>query len=191
MSRLVLLALLAGCSHGSVNAEQTPVDGGIGHHPDAPRIIHDAPASSARFLCRETPPVGAPMPLPPPLPTAGCPALARGMNTITTTGKTRQFILVVPAQVDVAETLPVLFMWHWIGGTAQGFLERGEVQAAADDQHFLAVLPVSEGASVLGTSFNTKWPFDITQSTDRMNEEFRFFDDMLACTEQQIAVNRS
>ena len=40
------------------------------------------------------------------------------------------------------------------------------------------------------TSFNPKWPFDVTQSPTRMNEEFTFFDDMLACVEQQYPVNQ-
>jgi predicted esterase len=111
------------------------------------------------------------------------------MNTITSSGQQRQFIFVTPAATDPGERLPVLFMWHWLGGSANSFLERGEVQAATDDQHFLAVIPVSLGANVFGTSFNTRWPFDITQSADRMNQEFTFFDDMLACVEAQYTVN--
>ena len=44
---------------------------------------------------------------------------------------------------------------------------------------------------MFATSFNTKWPFDITQSPGRMDEEFMFFDDMLACVEQQLHINQS
>lgn len=114
-----------------------------------------------------------------------------GLNTITSSGQTRQFILVVPDSPQPAEVFPVLFMWHWIGGSAQGFLEKGDVQNAANMQRFIAVLPVAVGANVIGTSFNTKWPFDISQSTDRMNKEFRFFDDMLSCVNAQYTINRS
>jgi len=110
------------------------------------------------------------------------------MNTITSNGNARDFILVKPAVTDPGEKLPVLFMWHWIGGSAQGFVDKGEVQAAVDDQHFIAVVPVAKGATVIGTSFNTRWPFDISQTQGRMNEEFKFFDDMLACVEQQLPV---
>lgn len=157
------------------------------HTPDASPDAAPIP----RYLCRQAPPAGAPVPISPPLPAAGCPTLVPGMNTITSSGHARQFILVVPAAPTPNETLPVLFMWHWIGGDANGFMVRGEVQAASDLQNFIAVLPVAAGANVFATSFNTRWPFDITQTPQRMDEEFEFFDDMLACVEHQYAVNRS
>ncbi len=117
--------------------------------------------------------------------------LVPGSNTVTSSGKAREFLLVVPANLQPDEQLPVLFLWHWLGGSAQGFIDRGEVQAAADQQRFLAIAPVSEGAKLLGTSWDLKWPFDITQSQARMTEEFQFFDDMLACAEAQYHVNQS
>ena len=151
----------------------------------------DAPVQTERYLCRTQPPPNAPMPVAPPLPAAGCPTLVPGFNTITTTGHQRQFILVTPTTAMPGEQLPVLFMWHWIGGHAESFLTRGDIQNAADQQHFIAVIPEAEGANVALTSFNTKWPFDITQLPSRMDEEFTFFDDMLACVEQQLPVNQS
>lgn len=150
-----------------------------------------ADASIFRFLCEAPPPVGAPTPVIPPPPTAGCPTLAPGANQLTSGSRTRSFLLVVPAGLTPAERPPVLFMWHWLGGSAQSFRDRGEVQAAADAQRFIAVLPVSVGATVLGTSFDTRWPFDITQTQARMNEEFRFFDDMLGCVAAQYPINPS
>ncbi|MDB4956858.1 MAG: uncharacterized protein JWO36_4427 [Myxococcales bacterium] len=187
---IVVVAVVIGCSHSTPNGQQdaravssdtSSVDVGI----DAP-----ADAPNARYLCGRMPPANAPMPTPP-NGTAVCPALIGGINSITSGGHDRQFILVLPAHVTEGERLPVLFMWHWIGGDANAFLVRGEVQAAADEQHFIAVIPESRGANVFGTSFNTKWPFDITQSPDRMTEEFQFFDDMLACVEAQYTVNQS
>jgi predicted esterase len=162
--------------------------------PDAAEPLPDAPPDapvSTRKLCRETPPDGAPMPAPPPLPAAGCPVLQGGLNTITSSGDQRQFILVLPESPIEGEPLPVLFMWHWIGGSANAFLEKGDVQTAASQQQFIAVIPVDKGATVFGTSFDTRWPFDITQSSDRMTDEFKFFDDMLACVGQQYAINAS
>jgi predicted esterase len=159
---------------------------------DAPRVpdavsVPDAPPP-ARFKCDEPVPSGATPPVSPFSPAAGCPVLVPGMNSITTSGETRQFILVPPTEPIAGELYPVLFAWHWIGGDAQDFLERGQIQAAVDDQRFIGVIPVAKGAEVFGL-LDTRWPFDITQSAERMAQEFQFFDDMLACVEEQYAVN--
>jgi predicted esterase len=162
----------------------TPID-------SAPPI--DSPVQSYRFQCSAPAPAGSPMPPAPPRYSGGaCPTLAPGVNAITSNGEARSFILVTPTTaLAPGETLPVLFLWHWIGGSANSFLERGDIQAAADEQHFIAVIPFDKGANVFGTSFDTRWPFDITQSGDRMNEEFEFFDDMLSCVTAQQPVNSS
>jgi hypothetical protein len=89
------------------------------------------------------------------------------------------------------EQYPVMFMWYWLGGSADGFISKGEVQNAVDAQRFIAVVPISAGVDVAFTSFNTQWPFDITQSSQRMTQEFQFFDDMLSCVEQQYAINQN
>jgi S-formylglutathione hydrolase FrmB len=184
----LVLAPVAGCGH----AGSDPAD--AGRTADSRQFTVDVnpPDMSVAptYLCHQAPPQGAPQPVPPPMP-ASCPSLVSGTNPITSTGHAREFILVLPTDPQPGETFPVLFMWHWIGGSATGFLEKGEVQAAADQQRFIAVIPSAEGAMVALTSFNTKWPFDITQSPDRMNEEFTFFDDMLACVEAQYPVDQN
>ena len=148
-------------------------------------------AASYRFLCDAPPPEGAPTPTSPPPPTAGCPTLAAGLDTMTSSNVTRQFQLVIPANLQPDEHPPVLVLWYWLGGSADDFITTGMVQQAADDERFIAVVPVDIGATVFGTSFNTRWPFDITQSQQRMDQEFTFFDDMLACVEEDFAVNRN
>lgn len=154
-------------------------------------ITPDAPPSTAyRFLCDAPVPADAPVPVMPALPPQGCPTLASGSNLITSTGHSREFLLVVPANLAPTERPPVLFMWHWLGGSANSFLTKGQVQQAADQQRFIAVLPVSRGATIIGTSFDMRWPFDISQPASRMNEEFKFFDDMLACVDHQFEINQ-
>ena len=182
--------VLAACGHAE-SADPQP-DATV-RPPDASVPLPDATpdmSTAPRYLCHQAPPQGAPQPVPPPMP-ASCPALVSGHNGITSSGQARDFILVLPADPQPGETFPVLFMWHWIGGSADGFLEKGEVQVAADQQRFIAVIPSSRGADVALTSFNTKWPFDITQPQDRMDEEFTFFDDMLACVEAQFPVDQN
>ncbi|MBA2538681.1 MAG: hypothetical protein H0V17_03525, partial [Deltaproteobacteria bacterium] len=185
---LVSISFLLGCSSAGT---QMPPGGDDDVSPDATPTNPDPDGSTApRFLCNSAPPEGAPQRGTPEAPAAGCPVLAPGANTVMTAKGPRDFLLVVPESVEPGEQLPVLFMWHWLGGSANSFLEKGDDQTAANDQHFIAVLPVSKGATIFGTSFNTKWPFDITQSGGRMDEEFEFFDNMLSCVEQQFAVNK-
>jgi hypothetical protein len=51
-------------------------------------------------------------------------------------------------------------------------------------------VPDNIPTDIIATTYDVNWPFDITQSTDRMNQEFTFFDDMLSCVEQQFQVNQ-
>jgi predicted esterase len=99
-------------------------------------------------------------------------------------GNAREFILVAPTDFDPSEKLPVIFLWHWLGGSADDFLQKGQVQAAADMQRFLAVIPEEKG------DLNFKWPFDVTVSDARVAEEFVFFDDMLSCVSAKFSVNK-
>jgi predicted esterase len=196
-TRLIPIVVLVGCclvlfacSHAD-HANDQPADAPVSHPdtklPDAPGID----ATQYRYLCDAPIPSGSPLPTNPNLPAAGCPVLAAGHNDLVSGGNAREFLFVVPASFSPEEHLPVLFLWHWIGGSAQSFLDRGEIQAAADEQRFIAVIPVAKGATVFGLNLNTRWPFDITQSQARMDEEFQFFDDMLACVEAQYHINTS
>jgi predicted esterase len=138
-----------------------------------------------RHLCDATPPAGAKLAPPPPTYAGTCPMLVSGKNTIVSSGVSRTFLLAIPAGLMPSEKLPVVFMWHWLGGSADAFRSKGQVQAAVDGQRFLAILPESKGDIVW------KWPFDALQSNARMEEEYRFFDDMLACAAEQFNVNNN
>ena len=108
-------------------------------------------------------------------------------NDIATTygGATsmRQFKLVTPSDLGPTERVPVIFLWFWLGASAQDFIDRADVIAAARQQRFIAVVPEKKG-DVLFT-----WPFSATDSQARMEQEFAFFDDMLACVAAQFPAN--
>jgi hypothetical protein len=118
-----------------------------------------------------------------------CPTIQPGENTIISSNVTRTFQAVLPANRQPGEVFPVIVMWHWLRGSSQDFIDTGMIQAAADDQRFIGILPDNIETKVALTSFDVDWPFDITQTQARMNQEFTFFDDMLSCAEQQFAVN--
>lgn len=136
-----------------------------------------------RRLCDATPPPGAKVAPPPPTYQGTCPRLVAGKNTIVSSGATRSFLLAVPTGLLPTEKLPVVFMWHWLGGSADSFYKKGEVQKAVDHQRFLAILPEAKGDILW------KWPFDVFISAARQEQEYKFFDDMLACAAEQFAVN--
>jgi predicted esterase len=152
-------------------SEDGPIIDDFGSASDLPPVITGD--------CRDEPPPGAM--LPPPLPVYGgvCPELVPGLNTIDSSGNPREFLFIVPTDLDPEENVPVIFLWHWLGGDAQAFLEDGDVQNAVNQFRFVAVIPSSKGDSPF------QWPYTILDSDARQAEEFQFFDDMLACVAEQ------
>jgi hypothetical protein len=104
-------------------------------------------------------------------------------NAIVSSGAMRQFKLVTPNDMKPDERLPVVFLWFWLGGNAQEFIDRASIIAAAQQQRFIAVVPEAKG------DVTFKWPFSALDSQTRMEEEFAFFDDMLACVGAQFPGN--
>jgi len=162
-----------------------PADAGILPLVDAAaeRVDAPIPPPEPTHLCGMPRPAGAPTPAPlAAYSGAACPALAAGMNTIMSSGAARSFILVVPSDTRPGERLPVSVLWHPLGSDADVFLSGGVLQRAADAERFIAILPQAKGDIML------RWP-SIGASAGRVNEELRFFDDMLACVAETWTVN--
>lgn len=137
-------------------------------------------------VCGTTPPDDAAEPAPPKAYSEGdCPALDPGLNVLPSSGADREFILVVPDDVQAGEVLPVLFLWHWQQGDANDFLEKGDVQNAAEVFRFIAVIPNAKGDVLF------EWPYAVNDTQERLDEELVFFDDMLACVSEQYDVDLS
>ena len=168
---LVLVPALLGFGCGSD-------DGSPGNHGSG-----GGGGTGGLLRCGDAPPAGAPAPAPPkPYSGGTCPALMPGTNTILSPAE-RQFILVLPVDLKEKDKLPVIFLWHWLGGDATGFLERGEVQKAVDAQHFIAVIPEAKDGALF------KWPYSAADTQPALDEELVFFDDMLSCVSAQYGVN--
>jgi predicted esterase len=144
--------------------------------------------------CGDEPPPGAT--LAPEIPAYGgtCPAIVTGymdgqpLNVLpqTVDGDTvdRGFLVIVPDDMQPDEHLPVMFMWHWLGGEAKDFYERAEAQDAVNRMRFIAVIPEGDGDLLF------KWPFSALDTDERMQLEFQFFDDMLSCVNEQFNVDK-
>lgn len=144
--------------------------------------------------CGDTPPDGAE--LAPEIPTFGgtCPTIETGymdgqaFNVIkqTVDGQSfdREFLVIVPEDMQEGEKLPVIFMWHWLGGEAKDFYDRADAQNAVNQKRFIAVIPEARE----GVLF--KWPFSILDPDSSLEAEFQFFDDMLSCVNEQFNVDK-
>jgi predicted esterase len=112
-----------------------------------------------------------------------CPTLTSGVNHIRSGGADREFILLFPETVAADEVLPVVFFWHWLGGSANSFVRRGELELAVEEQRFIAVIPEDKDDLLF------RWPFSALDSDARLEEELGFFDDLLACVHEALPVN--
>jgi predicted esterase len=192
---LVLLASACGGSAGKAAGAGGATGGAgggtldAGHEAGPMCTVSDAPfgaAAVAAASCAATPPPGAPTPPAPKAYTGGtCPTLAAGSNTLMSTGNARTFLLALPSNIMPGESLPVIFLWYWLKGTSEDFYTVGDVQAAVDQQRFIAVIPDAKG------DLFYNWPFTVNESQARVDEEVSFFDDMLSCVSAQFNVNAS
>ncbi|MBI5527222.1 MAG: hypothetical protein HY897_12880 [Deltaproteobacteria bacterium] len=164
-------------------------DGGADDTGTVDASVQDASVDPKNVTCAVPPPPGADLPDPLPAYTGGaCPDLQPGRNALTSSGAAREFLLLAPANLDPSESLPVLFLWHWLGGSAEDFIEKGEIQLAADQLRLVAAIPESKGdLSIFG--FDPQWPYLFFASDERLEEEAVFFDDMLACIAAKYNVN--
>ena len=147
-----------------------------------------------RARCGDTPPEGAV--LAPEIPAYGgtCPVIETGFmegqayNVVSQTvaGKMydRQFLVIAPEDLKPDERLPVIFLWHWLGGEAKDFYDRGDVQNAVNEKRFIAVIPEARDDVLF------KWPFTVLDSQESLEGEFEFFDAMLACVNEQFNVDK-
>ena len=181
-------------SHRSTGGAAAGTGGAGGGSPDAgkeagPMCTVQNPygaAVVAAASCSATPPAGAPTPPAPKAYSGGtCPTLAAGMNDITSMGNARSFLLALPSNPMPNEKLPVIFLWYWLAGSSDDFYNIGDVQAAVDQQRFIAVIPNAKGDLLYN------WPFTVNETQARVDEELTFFDDMLSCVSAQFDVNAS
>ncbi|MBI5531601.1 MAG: hypothetical protein HY898_02725 [Deltaproteobacteria bacterium] len=168
--------------------------GSAGSGPAGAGGAGGAGGSSYNFpdhACNHDPPANAPLPAAYPAYSGGaCPTLAAGTNNITSSGVARQLQLALPANPppQPGEKLPLVFLWHWMGGSGQSFINNAEVQKAVDQQRFVAIAPESGGSS----KPPFRWPSTLLDSDARLQEELVFFDDMLTCAAQSIpAINHN
>lgn len=166
--------------------------------PDDVAVPADAPRDASVDAAPDAP-ADAPAPRrDPPAPRAysrgRCPTL-RGsptndgsLNTGFRTGsQTREFRLIVPRNYDGRGEWPLVFAWHWLNASASSFVRTGELETAAEQMRFIAVVPEALRNSNGDRTYVFSWPFAEFWG---IPAEVTFFDDMLACVTEQFRVDR-
>jgi len=106
-----------------------------------------------------------------------CPVLEDGVNKkFLVDGTERKFRLVLPADPIGA---PVIFAWHWLGGSAQQIVNYMEYEQLAEDENVIVVAPSSDGT-----------PYEWHSTGQPANNvDLAFFDDMVACLYDQYQID--
>ncbi|MCB9765415.1 MAG: hypothetical protein H6739_36915 [Alphaproteobacteria bacterium] len=108
-----------------------------------------------------------------------CPTLEAGWNdAFLSADVERRFNLVLPPDPDGAG---VLFVFHWLGGSAAQFLNYTPVADLAEQNDLILVVPDSCCGAF-------EWPF--TPNEDP-TPDLTFFDDALSCLSEQHSVDLS
>lgn len=124
-------------------------------------------------------PVAPPSPPEPSAYSGGtCPTLVQGRNEgFLSAGQERKFLVYLPENPQGA---PVVFAWHWLGGTAQQIVNYMDLDTEYVDEGGAIVIAPD---SCCGTF---EWSFS---PSDDPNVDLTFFDDLLSCVWQQYDVD--
>lgn len=108
-----------------------------------------------------------------------CPVLQDGVNRGFVSGdQERTFKVILPAEPEGA---PVVFAWHWLGGSAREIVSVMDLERWPTEYGFIVVAPDSSGEE------DYEWDF-LHGPTG--NADSRFFDDLVACVDATWHVDR-
>jgi len=149
-------------------------------------VAPDVTAPIYTGKCGDSVPMGATAAADPPAYSGTCPtiAVAPAFTTIVSMGNMRRYLLYQPQPPMMGEKLAVVFVWHYLGSDPIGMAGKIDAQNAANAYRLILVIPESKG------DVTFKWPFEASEPQARIDEELKFFDDMLACTAQSLAIDK-
>jgi poly(3-hydroxybutyrate) depolymerase len=108
-----------------------------------------------------------------------CPLFRSGTNdSFMSSGTARSFELLLPPNPEGA---PVVFAWHWLGGSASQIVDFMGFEALAASENVIIVAPESDGSPY-------EWHIaDLPAS----NPDLTFFDDVVACLYDQYQIDEN
>lgn len=110
---------------------------------------------------------------------AACPALLPGDNTMTSAERSRTFIVQLPKDVSDVSGLPIIFLYHGVGGEPDKMITESGLSAEQAKTPFILVAPRSErkdGKAILKSDWYYGSPLYKNDNPDLV-----FFDDLLKC----------
>ena len=109
-----------------------------------------------------------------------CPQVLVGPNKLTSAEALRDFDVYMPAGVTGTGALPVVFLFHGVGGDPAKFIKETKFDKVLKEHAFILVVPQSlrDGTGVPTQKLD--W-FFTADTYDADNRDLVFFDDMLKC----------
>ncbi len=107
-----------------------------------------------------------------------CPEMSEGALDFASGGSVYSVEIALPAQPEGA---PVLFAWHWLGGSAEDVLRYLELRSLAEAEGVIVIAPDSDG-------YLYEWRFSMPPGD---NPDLLLFEDLLACAHAQWSVDLS
>ncbi len=107
-----------------------------------------------------------------------CPTFEDGLNEgFMSAGIEREFKLLLPDEPHLA---PVVFVWHWLNGSADDILEYMEFDQLPEDEGVIVIAPESRPDEQFD------WAF-LGEASD--NPDLQLFEDLLSCVHEQYWVD--
>lgn len=126
----------------------------------------------------DTGPQPEPRPEPPAYSEGTCPELFDGsFDDFPTGGTSYDLKIVLPPDPQGA---PVIFAWHWLGGTASQIISQMDLDDLAAEQNVIIIAPNAGGGSVFDWNFLAE---------AEGNPDLTLFDDLLSCARQQWGID--
>jgi poly(3-hydroxybutyrate) depolymerase len=109
-----------------------------------------------------------------------CPAITVGAQKLTSAERERTFQVLLPASGTPTEPVPVVFLFHGVGGNAEGILKDSQFATLQAKHNFVLVVPESERGTDGKAVLKTDWYYGDSKY-DMDNPDLVYFDDLLTC----------
>ena len=125
-------------------------------------------------------------------PISECPTLTEGANQMVSAELERTYVLYGPSDVfegsgEVAD-LPLVFLFHGLGGDAEGMVLASEYNELVETERFILIAPDGANDADGGQVFPVDWNTLASQYDDD-NRDLVYFDDLLKCVSEQFPVD--